>query len=365
MTIIIFIIVLAVIVLVHEVGHFLLAKLCGVKVEEFGLGLPPRVWGKKIGETLYSINWIPVGGFVRMLGEDLSDNEKISDSEKTRSFSHKSKWKQALVLVAGITFNIIFAWLVISFCLYIGMPAPVGQSSFAETENVQTVITEVLPGSPAASSGLVSGDSIVSVAVDGKSIANPTAEKISKAISQSKIGDVTIVYKKGNDTKTVTITPDSNLIKGKRLIGVSMDNIGTLRLSPLPAVLEGARTTYLLTISTARGLFDFLHKTIVGKSNLAEVSGPIGIARVVGQATNLGFVYLLSLVALISINLALINLIPFPALDGGRLLFVLIESITRQKIPPKVAGWINTAGFILLIFLMLFISIHDIFNLLK
>jgi hypothetical protein len=96
MVIIIFIIVLAVIILVHEVGHFLLAKLCGVKVEEFGLGLPPRVWGKKIGETLYSINWIPVGGFVRMLGEDLSDNEKISDSEKTRSFSHKSKWKQAL-----------------------------------------------------------------------------------------------------------------------------------------------------------------------------------------------------------------------------------------------------------------------------
>jgi len=365
MTIIIFIIVLAVIVLVHEIGHFLLAKIFGVKVEEFGVGLPPRAWGRKIGETLYSVNWIPLGGFVRMLGEDPSEETKLNDAEKSRSFSGKPKWNQALILIAGIFFNIVFAWLVISLGFSIGMPAPAHESVFGATQNVQTVITDVLPKSPADIAGLVAGDTVISVIVDGKAVANPTAENISQAISQSKTGDVTISYKQGDATKTATITPSEGLVKGERLIGIAMNSLGTLKLSLPLALLEGAHTTYLLTISTAKGLGAFLWQTILFKSNWSEVSGPIGIAGVVGQATQLGFVYLLSLVSLISVNLALINLVPFPALDGGRLLFVCLEAVSRRKIPPKVASWLNTAGFFILIALMLFISVHDVFNLVK
>ncbi len=366
MTIIIFIIVLAIIILVHEVGHFLLAKWAGVRVEEFGIGLPPRAWGKRIGETLYSVNWIPLGGFVRMLGEEAVDDIKLSDAEKSRSFVGKAKWKQALVLIAGISFNLIFAWLVISLGFAIGMPAPVGQSVFGETQNVQTVVTSVFPKSPAEVAGIVAGDRIVSADVAGNPVANPTAENISDAVSKSKTGDVTISYTRGNSApKTVTITPSENVVKGERLMGIAMDSLGTLKLSPPLALLEGTRTTYLLIISTAKGLGAFLWQTVMGKSNLSEVSGPIGIATVVGQASRLGFVYLLSLISLISINLALINLVPFPALDGGRLLFVAIEAVTRRPIPPKVAHYLNTAGFILLLALMLFISVHDVFNLIK
>jgi regulator of sigma E protease len=357
---------LAVIILVHEIGHFLLAKIFGVKVEEFGIGLPPRVCGKKIGETIYSVNWIPLGGFVRMLGEDASEEIKIDETEKQGSFSAKPKWNQALVLIAGISFNLIFAWLVISLGFAIGMPAPVGASVFGQTQNVQTVITDVLPKSPAETAGLIAGDKIISVKVGGQEIANLTSENISQAISQSKTGDVTISYERGNGlSKTTVITPSGNIVTGERLIGVAMDSLGTLKLSPLLALLEGAHTTYLLIISTAKGLVAFLFQTITGKSNWSEVSGPIGIATVVGQATRLGFVYLLSLIALISINLALINLVPFPALDGGRLLFVAIEAVTRRQIPPKVANWLNTAGFLLLLALMLFISAHDVFNLVR
>src|ERR1035437_10305911 len=168
MTIIIFILVLAIIILVHEFGHFIVAKKSGVKVEEFGIGLPPRIWGKKIGETLYSVNWIPFGGFVRMLGEDPVEDAKMSVVDKPRSFVGKPKWKQALVLIAGISFNFIFAWLIIVLSFTIGMPAPVGQSVFGQTENLQTIITNVLLKSPAEVAGLAPGDTIVFAEIGGQ-----------------------------------------------------------------------------------------------------------------------------------------------------------------------------------------------------
>ena len=360
MTIIIFIIVLAIIILVHEFGHFIVAKKSGVKVEEFGIGLPPRAWGKKIGETLYSINWIPLGGFVRMLGEnDASDSE-----DRARSFAVKPKKIRALILIAGISFNLIFAWLLISLGFAIGLPAPAGASVFGQTQNIHTTITSVLAKSPADIVGLKTGDEVVSVKVDSTPVPDPTAENISTAISKSIKGDVTITYERGSSpVKTVTVTPSDRIIQGERLVGISMESLGTLKLPFYTAILEGAHTTYLLIISTGQGLVSFLWQVVRFKSNWSEVSGPIGIASVVRQATELGFVYLLSLVALISINLALINLVPFPALDGGLLLFVGIEAITGKKVPPKVASWINSAGFILLLILMLFISVHDVINL--
>jgi regulator of sigma E protease len=365
MVVIIFIIVLAVIVLVHELGHFLLAKIFGVRVEEFGVGIPPRAVGKQIGETLYSANWIPLGGFVKMLGEENSD-EKISESEKSKSFSAKSKWKQALILIAGISFNLIFAWLVISLGFVIGMPAPVGESVFGQTQNVRTVVTGVVPKSPADVAGLAVGDDVFAVKIGNQPIVNPTAENISSAISKSQTGDISISYQRGNYlVKTISITPSTGIVPGERLIGISMEDLGTLKLSPPFAFLEGAHTTYILTVATAQGLAQFLWQTVQLKSNWSEVSGPIGIASVVGQATQLGFVYLLSLIALISINLALINLVPFPALDGGRLLFVVIEAVIRRPIPSRVANWLNTVGFFLLLALMIFISVHDVFNLVK
>lgn len=363
MTIILFIIILAILILVHEFGHFIVAKKSGIRVDEFGLGFPPKIASKKIGETTYTLNAIPFGGFVKIFGED-PHSEEIKEIDKPRSFFYKPKWIQALVLVAGITFNIMFAWILISIGFMIGLPSPVGHSQFGEVQNPQVVITSVLPKSPAAVAGLKAGDAIIFADIAGKAVENLTSENISKSIVESKSGDVTFLYKRGSDVpKTAIIKPSTEIIKDRRAVGISMETIGTLKLPVHLALLEGARSTYFLTVNTAKGLASFLWQTIKFKSDLSQVSGPIGIAGVVGEASHLGFVYLLSLVALISINLAIINLVPFPALDGGRLLFVAIEAIIRRPIPGAVARWTNAVGFALLLILMVVVSAHDIFKL--
>ena len=362
MTIIIFIIILAVLILVHEFGHFLAAKKSGVRVDEFGLGFPPKIWSKQKGETLYTLNAIPFGGFVKIFGED-PHNEEIREEEKPRSFYYKPKWIQAIILIAGIFFNLIFAYLLISIGFIFGMPTPIGYSAFGEVKNEQVLVTSVLSGSPASNAGIKIGDVLTSVKVGEKPILDLTPENISKSITQSTKGDVTIEYKRGGEVKEAVITPSEEIIKGSRAIGVAMDMMGTLKLPVHLAFLEGFHTTYILIKGTAQGLTSFIWKAITFRSDLSQVTGPVGIASVVGEASRVGFVNLMSLVALISINLALINLVPFPALDGGRLLFVLIESITRRPIKPVVAQWANAIGFVLLLVLMFVVTAHDIIKL--
>ena len=171
------------------------------------------------------------------------------------------------------------------------------------------------------------------------------------------------MYVRGNLEGETSIEPNNKIVEGKRAIGVAMGEIGTLKLPIHLALIDGARTTYYLTKSTAIGLFDFLYKTIIFKSDFSQVSGPIGIAGVVGDASKLGFTYILTITALISINLAIINLLPFPALDGGRLLFTVIEAIMQKPIAPKFVRSANVIGFSILILLMLVVSAHDILKL--
>jgi regulator of sigma E protease len=370
MSIIIFIIVLAILILVHEFGHFIIAKKSGIKVPEFGLGFPPKIFAKKWGETTYTLNAIPFGGFVKIFGED-PHAEEISPEEKHRSFFYKPKWIQALVLVGGVAFNIIFAWLLISLGFVIGLPTPVDYATSGQVQNARLTVTEIVPGSPAEKAGLKTGDTIFSVAA-----INPfesklsgtddlTADKVRNLISQSHSKNIEIMYMRGRGdpglVKTAVIEPTET--SGTRMIGIGMDVIGTLKLPVHKALVEGVKTTWYLTKGTAVGLTSFLWDAVRFKSDLSQVSGPVGIAGTVGQASHLGFVYLLSLVALISINLAVINLLPFPALDGGRLLFVGIEAIIRRPIPTSFARWVNAVGFLFLLGLMGVITVHDIFKL--
>ncbi|MEI6842923.1 MAG: site-2 protease family protein [bacterium] len=363
MSILIFIVALAILILVHEFGHFIVAKKSGIRVDEFGLGFPPKVYGKKIGETVYSINAIPFGGFVKIFGED-PHSQEISEADKPRSFFYKPKWIQALVLVAGVTFNIIFAWILISLGFMLGLPSPVGYISGANVSNAHTVIINVFPGSPAEKAGLRAGDTILSVGA-GKNVLAGDAippEKISELIAKSLSEKIDMTYKRGAEaSKNISLTPN---LGGKRMIGISMDTIGTVKLSFFGALYEGGRTTILLVKSTVTGLFGFLYNIVTFHFDLSQVAGPVGIAGSFSEAKDLGFVYILSLVALISINLAVINLIPFPALDGGRLFFILIEKIIRRPIPPKIFQWTNAIGFALLLVLMIVITGHDILKLL-
>ncbi len=366
MSVIIFIISLAILILVHEFGHFIVAKKLGIRVDEFGLGLPPRIWGKKFGETLYSFNWIPFGGFVKIFGED-PHNEEITEENKSRSMYYKPKWAQSLVLVAGVTFNIIFAWLVISLGFTMGLPAPVGYMGYSEVRDAKTVLINVFPGSPAEKAGLRSGDALIFVSAGLMSLQgdNVSPEKVSELIAGSKSENIDILYKRGNEAPaTVKVVLNTDNASGKRMIGVAMDMIGTIKLPIFTALFEGARTTVMLTKYTAIGLGNFLYNAVTFRADLSQVTGPVGIAGIFGEAEDLGFVFILSLVALISINLAIINLIPFPALDGGRLFFILIEVIIRRPVNPKVFQWANAIGFTLLIMLMVVITSHDIFKLL-
>lgn len=376
MAIIIFLVVLVVLILVHEFGHFIVAKACGIRVDEFGLGFPPKICGVKYGETTYSLNWIPFGGFVKIFGED-PDEASISGPGASRSIVNKPKWMQILVLIAGISFNVVFAWLLISFGFMSGLPTSVSAYPNVHFSDAKVVVTNVLPSSPAGKAHLKSGDTIVSMTVNASSSttgatrvlrvdANGEAgvEAVQKFIADSKDVPIIIEITNGGSTSSQIIaTPIAGIVDGKAGLGIGLDTIGVLKLPIHQAFYQGALLTVDLTKTVAVGLATFLKNIFVAKADFAQVTGPIGIVGLVGDAAHLGFIYLLSFTAFISINLAVVNLLPFPALDGGRILFVLIEAVKRSPIKPKVANTLNMIGFGLLILLMLVITFHDIIKL--
>lgn len=363
MSILIFIVILVVLIIAHEFGHFIVAKATGMRVDEFGLGFPPRVaaWKPKKSDTTYSFNWIPFGGFVKIFGEDAREAEGAKGSE--RSFSKKPKLAQAAVMVAGVAFNILFAWVLISIGFMSGLPTPVGTApTGAVVENARLVLTGVSENSPAASAGLMAGDTIVALVTNEAALQEEiTPELISAFIKEHNNEQIAVLYKRWEENNTAFVTPADGILEGRPAIGITMDMIGTLKLSFLQAWREGAKTTAYLTGATAQGFWHLIVGAFTGVGGgLSDVTGPVGIVGLVGTAAEFGFVYLLGFTAFISINLAIINLIPFPALDGGRLFFLLIETIKRSPIKPAIANAANTVGFVLLLILMAVVTYNDI-----
>lgn len=385
MTILIFIIILGVLVLVHELGHFLFAKKAGVRVEEFGFGYPPRALTLGFWRgTRVSLNWIPFGGFVKIFGENYesaSQPEKASAqkvlgspasrlnqtfftelSPAGKSFIDVSKPWQALILFGGVLFNFIFAWLLFSLSLISGTPAPVENNFGATVQDPKLTIISVLPESPASKAGLKSGDRIIAVENSESSVPELGPELVAKFVNASA-EPLDIKIERGEEVLNFEVLPDTSLMEGRKIIGINMDMVGTLSLPVHKALVEGARTTVELTSLTVKGILGLIAGAFVGTADLSQVTGPIGIVGLVGDASRLGLVYLATFTALISINLAVVNLLPFPALDGGRLVFVGIEALTRRRIPAKVGAYVNGIGFTVLILLMLVITFKDIKNL--
>ena len=357
MSVIIFIIILSALIIVHELGHFLVAKKFGIRVDEFGLGFPPRA--KKLFTwkgTPFTLNWLPFGGFVKIFGESPEEPE-LSNAPQD-SFQYKNRGIQAAVLVAGVVGNFLFAWLLISLGFISGLPTPANLA--LPTENARTVITTVLPSSPAAEAGLKSGDAVISLSRNGI-YSELTPEALSLFISQS-LEPIVFEVDRGGQVSTKTVIPNNEILRDRPAIGISMDVIGIAKLSPHEALWQGLKATSQLTLVTAQAIGTFFFQAISGRADLSSVTGPVGIVGMVGDVRELGFTYLLTFTALISINLAVINLLPFPALDGGRLLFVGIEAVTRRSIPPQIFNIINIAGFALLIILMLLITVQDVRN---
>lgn len=358
MSIILFIIILASLILVHELGHFIAAKRAGVRVDEFGIGFPPRLWQKKIGETVYSVNAFPVGGFVKIFGEDPS-KESLDGAESKRSLTHKPKLVQAWIISAGVIFNLLFAWFLVSIGFMVGQPFSQGDPMYGErVENPSLTIMRVSPNTPAEGAGLKAGDIILSVSSGRESLANPTVDATRKFIASHE--DIKLTYLRGAEKMSVNVSGVPGIIPDARAIGISMDMVGILKLPIHKALYAGFLTTMSATLEMTAGLLDFFKKVFIGQGTLDDIAGPVGIVGIVGDASHLGFIHLLSLTAIISINLAIINLLPFPALDGGRLMFLIIETIKRSPIKPEIANITNGIGFLILIAFMVFVTFHDI-----
>lgn len=384
MAILLFFIVLFILILVHEWGHFIVAKKTGMRVDEFGIGFPPKLFSIKKGETEYSFNSLPIGGFVRIWGEnyeqefspvagETSDrrSEAIAEAgeggtrvvDTSRAFGNRPKWAQILVLIAGVTMNILFAWFLFTVTALIGTPTPVDEA--VATESAELYVVGVLPDSPAAS--VPTGAKVTGITAGEIFVEGPTATEFSDVVQQANGTPVTITYEINGDTESVTITPVRGLIaeqSERYVVGASLALFEVQQMDMLTAISDGFTSTWHGLVAISAGLWSLISQTFSGNADFSQVAGPIGIVGMVGDAASYGITALLTFTAIISLNLAVINLLPFPALDGGRVVFVLIEAVTRRRIPPEWAGRVNLAGFAILMFLMIAVTFNDITRLL-
>lgn len=354
LTILLFIFILGLLVFVHELGHFVAAKRAGMEVEEFGFGFPPRVFGVKRGGTIYSVNLIPLGGFVKILGED------GGNADNPKSFGHKSFWRRLTVLLAGVVMNALFAWLLISIGLGVGIPTVVSENESmpagSRIRGLAVGIIEVANNGPASAAGLKVGDKIMTIAgQEVKTIED--AQRLTRANAGNETG---FVLKRGESIIEKTITPRANPPQGEGPLGVNLSSIALVSYPWYQAPFRAVTATVNLLVATVTGIATVFAQWISGNSVTAALSGPVGIAVMTRDIAALGIPYLIQFTAVLSVNLAIINAVPFPALDGGRVLFLIIEKIRRKKLPQTAEQVANSVGFLLLLLLMAFVTYKDI-----
>ncbi|PIZ74538.1 RIP metalloprotease RseP [Candidatus Peregrinibacteria bacterium CG_4_10_14_0_2_um_filter_43_11] len=366
-TIIAFIVIFSFLILVHEWGHFIMARRAGIEVEEFGIGLPPRAkaFYKDKKGTVYSLNWIPFGGYVRLYGQDSAD-PKLLKSKK--SFASKTILQRSAVIVAGVAMNFIFAWLLISIGFMIGMKPflvtsedvqRAAEQGIVETQHV-LYIHEVTSGSPAEAAHIQTGDLITKINQDPA----PLAEGLGGTINKGKENTVSVLRK--GEELSFTVIPDKEGHVGFSISDEKyIKEVNTVKYSPLVAPLKAAKEVGRLSILTVQ-MFGKVIVSIISKFAVPEgVAGPIGIAHMTYSFVQQGFMAVLQFTALISISLGVINIMPFPALDGGRLLFIIFEIVLRRNPNAKWEGIIHTIGFALLMALILIVTWNDILTLIK
>lgn len=353
LTAVIFIIVIGVLVLVHEFGHFVFAKRAGMKVEEFGFGFPPRMIGFKKGGTIYSINWIPFGGFVKIVGED-------GDTRGPGSFASATFTQRMLVILAGVVMNFLLAAVLLMIVNSFGLRIGLAEDNPGSARDLKVQIVSISPNSPAATAGLQPLDTIRGYVEGGKVTPIESSKGVQEAVASHLGKPLTLQIEQGSTVVEKTVTPRANPPQGEGALGVSLALTGEVTYPWYEAIWRGISDAAFLTMATVKGYYSLLKTLVVHGTLIADVSGPIGIASLTGQAARVGFNYLLQFVAMISINLAVLNIIPFPALDGGRAVLLIIEKIKRSPVHKNVEMAINAVGFYLLIALMLYVTYKDI-----
>jgi regulator of sigma E protease len=342
-----FIIVLGILVFFHELGHFLVARLCGVGVEVFSLGFGPRLVGKTVGRTDYRISGIPLGGFVKMVGEE--PDAEIDPADIPLSFTHKSVWKRILIVAAGPLFNLILA-LLIFFGIFFISGAYI----------LEPVVGTVNAGTPAETAGLKEGDRIT--VIDGRAIA--TWDEMAAAIMKSRGETLSVTFQRGAEERTVKITPQATAMKNlfgeeteRYVIGISSAGVVHQKALTLgQAVGESFVKTYEITRLTILSIV----KIIQGVVSTKTLGGPIMIAQMAGEQAREGTTNLVFFIALLSINLGILNFLPIPVLDGGHLLFFFIEAFTGKPVNRRVREVAQQAGIFVLLLLMIFVFYNDI-----
>jgi regulator of sigma E protease len=374
-TVLIFIIILGLLVFVHELGHFLVARRNGVAAEEFGFGFPPRIIGlykdkngkrrivlgsKNIEstDTIYSANWIPLGGFVKIVGED---GEEKKDP---KSFASKKPFTRVRILAAGVAMNILLAAVLLSVGYFVGIPQAVDDVASGTLKDEKIQIIETIPGTPAEQMGIKIGDQIVGAVGENGQIANfKTIEDVQNYINANKGQEINLEIKRGAETVKIVGTPRTDFPSSEGALGISLVKTAIVSYPWYESVWRGVLSTFDLAWMIIVAFGNLLWKLITGHSVGMDVSGPVGIAVLTGQVAKLGFIYILQFTAVLSVNLAIINILPIPALDGGRILFILIEKMKGSPVSQKFEARAHNIGFALLISLMVFVTVRDVVKL--
>ncbi len=356
-TVLLFILVLGVLVLVHEAGHAIVARFVGCRVEEFGIGFPPRLFARRIGETSYAVNLIPIGGYVRITGED----DDAASRADPRSFAKRSRPRRLAVLLAGVLMNLLLAWVLFTVIAGVGttvvvenIPAsfPLGDRRVGIVDVKQTPVL--------TNAGIRAGDDLLEV--NGKTVA--TAAEAAEAIRGFGGAELLLVVRRDMEPVPLRIVfPDGPHVVGEP-IGLGLINLANYRVSWFRAPSEGARATGRVVVATVRALRSLARDLLINRVVPRDIAGPVGIGMIVGTVGREGILPLMELTAILSVNLALLNVLPFPALDGGRVFFVLLEFFGIRGFRGKPERLVHAIGFAVLLGLMLLITVHDIRRLL-
>lgn len=360
LTVIVFVLILSTLVFVHELGHFTVARLIGVKVEEFGFGLPPRILGKTVKGTIYSLNWLPIGGFVKLAGED-DDDQSDPDFKKNiqnkEYFFARSKKERSLILSAGVIMNFLVALVLTAVLLVSGVREPSGRVR----------IEKVGDATPASQVGLATGDIISTITVKVGTQVSPIVIRVPDDLISTVrdyAGTVVVLdVLRGNENLKLSVTPRQNPPPGEGPMGIAVTDLEEKKYPISEAPYQSLRINTERIYLMFTGIGTTLYKLVTLQSLSNDVAGPIGIAQVTGEAVKFGWKAVLDFMSILSLNLAVLNILPIPALDGGRLLFIFAEKILGRRVKPAFEKQTHQIGMIFLLILVLLVSINDIMRL--